>query len=140
MTAKSRAFPAFPSAAAAVALGAFLWAGASPRVRAVVVEARPLGGPRSGLALSFSLQEDRFHQRQAAPGGTLEVVVDTLDAHTETTLTLDSEGRGTLLFPFDLARARARSLGVHLTATVVDGRDRIALPPGDLRLAPAPNE
>lgn len=140
MTSKSRAFPAFPSAAAAVALGAFLWAGASPRVRAVVVEARPLGGPRSGLALSFSLQEDRFHQRQAAPGGTLEVVVDTLDAHTETTLVLDSEGRGTLLFPFDLARARARSLGVHLTATVVDGRDRIALPPGDLRLDPAPNE
>lgn len=129
------AFLAFPSALAAMALGGFLWLGASPTVRAVVVEARPLGGGESGLSLGFSLQEDRFHQRSPAHGGTLEVTLDTLDAHREARLTLDGEGRGTLLFPFDLARARDRRLSVRLEAAFLDGDRRTPLPPGYLRLA-----
>lgn len=136
------AFLAFPSALAAMALGGFLWLGASPTVRAVVVEARPLGGLESGLALGFSLQEDHFHQRAPAHGGVLEVTLDTLDAHREARLTLDREARGTLLFPFDLPRARERRLSVRLKAAVVDGDRRHPLPPGFLRLAPlegAPN-
>ena len=130
------AFLAFPSALAALALGGFLWLGASPTVRAVIVEARPLGGLESGLSLGFSLQEDRFHQRAPARGGMLEVTLDTLDAHRETRLTLDQEGRGTLVFPFDLARARERHLSVRLEAAVLEGERRHPLPPGFLRLMP----
>jgi len=140
MTARNRAFLAFPSAAAALALGAFLWAGASPRVRALVVDARPLGGGQSGLSLTFSLQEDRFHQRQATPGGTLAVSLDTLDAHRDETLTLDHDGRATLLFPFDLERARGRHLTVRLAAAAIEGKERFELPPGELRLEPTASE
>ncbi len=130
-------FLAFPSAFAAMALGGFLWLGASPTVRAVVVEARPLGGLESGLSLGFSLQEDHFHQRAPARGGTLAVSLDTLDAHLEQRLSLDPEGRGTLVFPFDLARARSRRLSVRLEASVVDGERSYPLPPGYLHLVPA---
>ncbi len=136
------AFLAFPSALAALALGGFLWLGASPTVRGLVVEARPLGGLESGLSLGFSLQEDRFHQRAPARGGVVDVTLDSLDAHREARLTLDHEGRGTLLFPFDLARARDRHLSVRLEAALVEGEHRHPLPSGALRLAPlesAPN-
>jgi hypothetical protein len=132
----SPAFLAFPSAAAALALGAFLWAGATPKVRAVVVEARPLGGLRQGLALGFSLQEDHFHQRTPAKGGTLAVRLETLGARVEERVSLDASGHGTLVFPFDLARAREKSLSVRLDAALVEGEKVHALPGGPLALAP----
>jgi hypothetical protein len=133
------AFLAFPSAAAALALGAFLWAGATPKVHAVVVDARALGGPRQGLSLGFSLQEDHFHQRTPTTGGTLEVALETLDARLRERVTLDANGHGTLVFPFDLARARDKALTVRLDPALVDGEDGEKvkpLPGGPLVLAP----
>jgi hypothetical protein len=136
MNLPSPAFLAFPSAAAALALGAFLWAGATPKVHAVVVDARPLGGPRQGLSLGFSLQEDHFHQRTPTTGGTLEVTLETLDARLQERIALDGNGHGTLVFPFDLARAREKSLTVRLDPALVEGAKTSPLPGGPIVLAP----
>ncbi len=141
MNPRNLAFLAVASAAAVLALGVFLWLGATPRVCGLVAEARPLGGDgQGGLLLRFSVEEERFQQRANASGGQLNLTLHALDARVETTLDVDALGHATLLFPFALERARRNFLSVHLTATWDFNGSRTPLPPGDLRLAPLAHE
>ena len=131
---------AIPSAMAAAVLGAFLWLGASPDLAGLVVEARPLGGARQGLALGLLLQRERFHQRFPVAGAELELTLDTLDAHRTERLILDADGHAALDFLFDLARARLHELRVIVEPVLVEGNRRTALPSGLLRLSPRAGE